>query len=540
MTRFACAAEDPAPVIEELLAMNPSSMLLGEIHDELKERWSKSCLRRVLNTDARFARIGPDRYVLRTPGVIEFRGLHEEMQAVLNHEYAMRVSDLAAQLGAAFGVPERDVRRAAWQRPFVCADGFVRMAPEDFAPSLWSLRPDLQKPIVQVKGGFTLDQYVSEDETNSNTIEVENVVASLLRLSEETDTGLPIIATASCADDDQVGFWWDGNRAWMRLPASFVQANPLQENQVVRMHFHGNAGHIRAVSLHVLPPAVAVEQRLIHQRVTHEPLVCACLGEEMDDLVAAVRANPLPNRYNVAREVIRLAIEALLIKSRADVCATTGTNDEGEDADEHGLGSQCSQPGLGRLTIAVDGKPSVFDPYVRWQWDADGSLRLDFATPTDPVREASSVGVLIEELCFVRLKEASLFRYGRIFRPGESDLPALAHLIVRVLLEVVKINNDSLWFFGPGELAEHAWTKPSSDYPRWASSTPIRDAVRDGVALPKCFALPTWLGPFFAEPRLEERPLVKPPSAVAKPVSAVGHRPVARQKQLRQPSGEQQ
>ncbi|MBU6214202.1 MAG: hypothetical protein KGP01_07150, partial [Actinomycetales bacterium] len=440
MTRYACAAQDPAPAVEELLGMNARSMLLAEIFDALQQRWSQRCLGRMLLTDPRFARVGPNRYVLRTDGVIEYRGLAQEMRAILRHEGVMQVKDLAAQLSAAFGVPEEDVRRAAYQRPFACAEGAVRLMPSDCAPPLWILHPSEQQSVVQVKGGFTIDIYIKPDDVGPYAIEVPSVVASVLQLGEETPAGVPVVATHGCGADAELEFFWDGDTTWMQLPASFTDANPLTVDAVVRLHLHGLVGRIRAVSLHLLPAEVAVEQHLLHQRVASEPVERAGYSDHLRELVETAQANCAPNRTNATLETMRLAVEALLLQSRAQVLATVNDGGSADTSGARPRRSRGSQPGYGRITIAVEGGAGVFDPYVRWQWRESGELQLEFAVPTDPVREASQVGVLIEKMAFARMQEGPLFRYGRIMRPGEADLVAMSLLIMRVLRDVVKIN----------------------------------------------------------------------------------------------------
>ncbi len=496
-----CDGADPVPAIEEVLVRNCTSMTIQEIWTALNRRWAMPCISYALRRDARFACIGPRRFVLRTPGVIEYRGLVDEMYEIVHGEFAVRIEDLVSRLGAAFGVPEQQVRDEAWQRPFVCNAGWVMIANGHFAPSLQSLSSEDVQCLVPLRDGYSLDVYIEPTHIDSRRLEIDPVAAALLGMCEETEIGLPVVSTDGCEPSHEVTFWWEGGSMYITLPESFAASRALRVDDVLRLRFRGTPGRIRSVSLHILPAEVAIEQRILHQRVPQDPVYRTGISEHLEGIVTELTHNARKHVSAVATEQVRMAIEALMRVSREQV--VTGA------ASATAPRARASQPGYGRITLTVSGDSSVHDPFIRWQWDEHGAMRLEFGLPRDPVREGTSIGRMLEKMHFAHMQDGPLFLYGKIISPGVADPVAMALLAARILRDVIRATGTSRWFVGPGDLAERAWAEPAADVPRWVSSTPLRQAVRDGFAILDCLSVPQWLQPWIVEPKLEEKPLRK-------------------------------
>ena len=544
-----CDSADPAPALEELLAIHPASMTLHDIREGLRGRWHLACLRRVLRADRRFARVGEDLFTLRSPGIIEYRGLVPEMRAIVQSEGEMRVDDLATQISLAFDVPEERVRAYARMRPFASCNGIVRMRPEHSrAPRLWDLPEAETVSLVQVRRGFTYDIYVAACESSRPEQDAHSAVASLLQLSEDVPTGVAVTKTCECVDGGEVVFTWDGFEVEVVLPAGFLAKHSLHDDMVVRLHFHSFAGHIRSVSLHVLRADAAIEQRLIHQRVPAEGQWRHELAADMEIAVDDMQQAD-PGAESARWEVARAAVEKLLLTSYGHYIwrksagggsdasgGTAGSGSAGAPTAPANGGRISGKPGYCQITVCTGSAASSRDQWVRWQWAEDDTLQLQFGLNNDPVREAGHTGHLLQQMRAVRGMDSRNFTYTTRMRMSDVDPIQMAALVTAVIRGGMQASLESRWFIGHPTLAAAAWGAPEPGDVVWKGAEPIEQAARSGFAPAQCFEPPAWLGPWLAPSALANRPLVKPPvvtpsrgagaaRAAAEPVSGMGQSP---------------
>lgn len=510
ITEARCDTADPAPALEELFAVHPVSMTVAHICDALGGRWHRACLQRVLRNDIRFARVGDDLFTLRSPGIIDYRGLVPEMRAIVQSEGELRVDDLAMQISLAFDVPEERVRAYARMRPFATCNGIVRMRPEHSrAPWLWDLPENETLSLVQVRGGFTYDLYVAACEVTRPEQDAAPVVASLLQLSEDIPTGIAIVNSDESVDGDEVVFNWNGIEVDVKLPNGFLATHAIEADMVVRLHFHGYAGHIKSVSLHVLPADAAIEQRLMLQRVPKPGQWSHELAADME-LAAEELAESSTDADSVSWEIVRGAVEQLLLTSYAHCVARESSSARDESGKVAHPSAIEGKPGYCQITMCKGTLPGPRDQWVRWQWTADDTLKIQFGLTKDPVREATECGHLLQKLRTLRGMESGNFTFTTRLRMSDVNPIEMSSLIVAVIRDGMRVTLDDHWFVGHPSLAVAAWSSPKPDGQVWRSEVAIADATRAGFAPARAFEPPAWLGPWIAPAVLENRPLVKP------------------------------
>lgn len=98
---------------------------LDTVAEWIGDRWTITSARNLLQSDPRFVRVDVQRYALAGAGLPAYRGIREEIRALISQHGPLPLADVVDAISGAFDVEPRSVEHYAKDRPFAIIDGVV-------------------------------------------------------------------------------------------------------------------------------------------------------------------------------------------------------------------------------------------------------------------------------------------------------------------------------------------------------------------------------------------------------------------------------
>jgi len=274
-------------LLEMAAAKEPVS--LDTVAEWIDGRWTIMSAKNVLQGDPRFMRVDVQRYALADAGLPPYRGIREEINALVTEHGPLALGDVVDAICGAFDVEPASVEHYAKERPFKVTDGVVDFRQPSLSTSRGTRGPLALADIPEGRQwrhvfftptGFAYRLTVTADHLRGSGSGTGLAVARIVGLAQGRVWERPL---------DNVDAGLKISRNLQRQPAlgsikKALDAQGAQVGDTAFIRFHGTEGAIDRVSL-------TVERRTTTSRdLFAEALMLVGCDRDVDDPFDAICA----------------------------------------------------------------------------------------------------------------------------------------------------------------------------------------------------------------------------------------------------------
>lgn len=288
-------------LLAEMAAAN-EPVSLDTVAEWVDGRWTIASAKNLLQGDPRFMRVDVNRYALADAGLPPYRGIREEINALITEHGPLPLGDVVDAICGAFDVEERSVEHYAKERPFKVTDGVVDLRQASPSTTRGTRGPLALADIPEGRQwrnvfftptGFAYRLTVNADHLRGSGWGVGLAVARIVGLTQGDIWERPL---------DNVDAGLKISRNLQRQPAlgsikKALDAQGAEVGDVAFIRFHGTEGNIDRVSLTVERRGTTTRDLFAEalmlvgcDRDVDDPFdaICAALGVDADFAVELV------------------------------------------------------------------------------------------------------------------------------------------------------------------------------------------------------------------------------------------------------------
>jgi len=243
----------PQTLVEKLKAEftdRDEPMTLQEIRDAIEPRWTAGSARNLMSKDSRFMAVDISTYALSEWGLREYRGIKEEIIALVEDEGELDIDYIIETLTSWFpAISPRSVRGYASTAPLKLSGGVVSLVESGEVESftLDDMTPRQLRSFYRYEDGFGFRFDVTSDLLRGSGFPCSRAVGAVV--------GIPVGDRWSCPIDDSEGTLKLYNRPTQSALSSIrttLLERAASEGDLVFLFFTGSEGDIRSVQIHLL------------------------------------------------------------------------------------------------------------------------------------------------------------------------------------------------------------------------------------------------------------------------------------------------